>query len=44
MRADAPWHDDVVSTPFPITDGHIVAPTGAGWGITVNEDAAAEHP
>jgi galactonate dehydratase len=44
MRADVPWRDDVVSTTFPITDGHIDTPTGPGWGVTVNEEAAAEHP
>ena len=44
MRADVPWRDDVVTATFPITDGHITAPTGAGWGITVDEEAAAEHP
>jgi galactonate dehydratase len=44
MRADVPWRDDIVTSTFPIVDGHIEAPTGAGWGITVNEEAAAEHP
>ena len=44
MRADVPWRDDVVSATFPIVDGHITAPTGAGWGISVDEQAAAEHP
>lgn len=44
MRADVPWRDEVVTATFPIIDGHIKAPTGAGWGITVSEDAAAEHP
>ena len=44
MRADVPWRDDVVTAPFPIVDGHITAPTGPGWGITVDEEAAAEHP
>ena len=44
MRADVPWRGDVVSTTVPIVDGHITAPTGPGWGITVDEEAAAEHP
>lgn len=44
MRADVPWRDDIVSHTFPIVDGHITAPTGAGWGISVDEAAAAEHP
>jgi galactonate dehydratase len=44
MRSDVPWRDDVVTNTFPIVDGYIEAPTGAGWGVTVNEEAAAEHP
>lgn len=44
MRADVGWRDEVVSTTFPIIDGHIDPPIGAGWGVTVNEEAAAEHP
>lgn len=44
MRADVPWRDDVVSQTFPIVDGFIEAPSGPGWGVTINEEAAAEHP
>jgi galactonate dehydratase len=44
MRSDVPWRDDVVTNTFPIVNGYIEAPTGAGWGVTVNEEAAAEHP
>jgi galactonate dehydratase len=44
MRADVPWRDDVVSGTVPIVDGHIDAPPGPGWGVTVDEGAAAEHP
>lgn len=44
MRADVPWRDDVVSGVFPIVGGQIDRPSGPGWGITVDEEAAAEHP
>ncbi|AMM31655.1 Enolase superfamily enzyme related to L-alanine-DL-glutamate epimerase [Sinomonas atrocyanea] len=44
MRSDVPWRNDVVSGTFPIVDGFITEPAGPGWGITVNEEAAAEHP
>jgi len=44
MRSDVPWRDDVVSGAFPIIDGFISAPDGPGWGIVVDEEAAAEHP
>ncbi len=44
MRADVPWRDEVVSPAAPIVDGHITAPAGPGWGVTIDEEAAAEHP
>jgi galactonate dehydratase len=44
MRSDVPWRNEVVSSTFPIVGGYIEAPSGPGWGIEVNEDAAAEHP
>lgn len=44
MRSDVPWRDEVVSQTFPITGGVITAPDGPGWGVTVNEEAALEHP
>ncbi|QJU55221.1 galactonate dehydratase [Herbiconiux sp. KACC 21604] len=44
MRSDVPWRDEVVSSSFPIVGGSIGLPPGPGWGITVDEEAAAEHP
>lgn len=44
MRSDVPWRNDVVSSTFPIVNGYISTPDGPGWGIEVNEEAAAEHP
>lgn len=44
MRADVPWRDDVVRGGTPIVDGHISAPAGPGWGLEIDEEAAAEHP
>jgi galactonate dehydratase len=44
MRSDVPWRNDVVSGTFPIVDSYISTPAGPGWGIEVNEEAAAEHP
>ena len=41
---DVPWKDELV-TPVPrIEDGHLVLPTGAGWGAEVNEDVVRKHP
>ncbi|MDO9398525.1 MAG: galactonate dehydratase [Herbiconiux sp.] len=44
MRSDVPWREEVVSGSFPIVGGSIGLPPGPGWGITVDEEAAAEHP
>lgn len=44
MRADVPWRDDVVNGTLPIIGGHVDLPAAPGWGVTVNEEAAAEHP
>lgn len=44
MRADVPWRDDVVRGGTAIEDGHISAPAGPGWGIEIDEEAAAQHP
>jgi len=41
---DVPWKDELV-TPVPvIEDGHLLLPTGPGWGANVNEDAVRRHP
>ena len=41
---DVPWKDDLVTAPPLIEDGHLVLPTGPGWGADVNEDAVRAHP
>jgi galactonate dehydratase len=41
---DVPWKDDLV-TPVPIIDaGELLLPTGAGWGVEVNEAVIRAHP
>ena len=44
MRSDVDWRYDVVSGSMDIVDGHVQLPTAFGWGIDVDELAAAEHP
>jgi galactonate dehydratase len=39
-----PWHDDLVTVKPAIADGHLVLPTGPGWGTEVNEAAVRAHP
>ena len=41
---DVPWKDDLVTVPPVIEDGHLIVPTGPGWGADVNEDAVRAHP
>ena len=41
---DVPWKDELVSVPPVIEDGHLLIPTGAGWGAEVNEDVVRAHP
>jgi L-alanine-DL-glutamate epimerase-like enolase superfamily enzyme len=40
---DVAWKADLVSTPPTIRDGHILLPTGAGWGAEINEEVLREH-
>lgn len=44
MRADVPWRDEVIAGGLPIVDGHVSLPSEPGWGIEINERAAALHP
>ncbi|MEU1300670.1 galactonate dehydratase [Streptomyces shenzhenensis] len=44
MRADVPWRDEVVQGSLPIVDGHVHPPTAPGWGLDIDERAAAAHP
>src|SRR6267142_2800943 len=39
-----PWQDDLVTVKPQIKDGHLLLPTGPGWGTEVNEDAVRAHP
>ncbi len=41
---DVPWKDDLVTMPPTIEDGHLILPTGPGWGADVNEKAVRAHP
>jgi L-alanine-DL-glutamate epimerase-like enolase superfamily enzyme len=41
---DVPWKDDLIGPPPVIQDGHLILPTGPGWGANVNEEAVRAHP
>lgn len=41
---DVPWKDDLVTVPPVIEDGHLIIPTGPGWGADVDEAAVRAHP
>lgn len=41
---DVPWKDELVSEPPRIEDGHLLLPTGPGWGAEVNEETIRAHP
>ena len=41
---DVPWKDDLVTQVPEVQDGHLVLPTGPGWGTDVDEDAVMAHP
>ena len=38
-----PWYDDFVTVKPLIAHGHLVLPTGPGWGTEVNEEAVRAH-
>jgi L-alanine-DL-glutamate epimerase-like enolase superfamily enzyme len=38
-----PWQNDLVTVKPEIRDGHLVLPTGPGWGTEVREDAVRAH-
>jgi L-alanine-DL-glutamate epimerase-like enolase superfamily enzyme len=40
----APWVNDLVSTPPTIKDGFVYLPEGIGWGAEVNEAMLQAHP
>ena len=39
-----PWHDDLVTELPRIEEGHLLLPTGPGWGTEINEEAVRAHP
>jgi L-alanine-DL-glutamate epimerase-like enolase superfamily enzyme len=41
---DVPWKDDLVTEPPRIENGHLILPTGPGWGADPNEAAIRAHP
>ncbi len=41
---DVPWKDELVSEPPRIENGHLLLPTGPGWGAEIDEAAVARHP
>ena len=41
---DVPWKDELVTPPPRIENGHMLLPTGPGWGAEVHEDVIRAHP
>jgi L-alanine-DL-glutamate epimerase-like enolase superfamily enzyme len=39
-----PWQDELVTVKPRIEGGHLLLPTGPGWGTEVNEEAVRAHP
>ncbi len=39
-----PWQDELFTVKPAIKDGHMLLPTGPGWGTQVNEEAVRAHP
>ena len=39
-----PWHDDFFTVTPEIEAGHLLLPTGPGWGTEINEEAVRDHP
>ena len=39
-----PWHDDFFTVTPEIENGHLLLPTGPGWGTEINEEAVRDHP
>jgi L-alanine-DL-glutamate epimerase-like enolase superfamily enzyme len=38
------WQDDLVTRLPRVEAGHLLLPTGPGWGTEVNEEAVWAHP
>lgn len=41
---EVPWHHDLFTVSPQIVDGHLILPTGPGWGTEINEEAVRDHP
>jgi L-alanine-DL-glutamate epimerase-like enolase superfamily enzyme len=39
-----PWQDELVTRPPRIEAGHLLLPTGPGWGTGVDEATVRAHP
>jgi L-alanine-DL-glutamate epimerase-like enolase superfamily enzyme len=39
-----PWYDDLVTVKPNIVDGHLLLPSGPGWGTEIDEAAVRAHP
>jgi L-alanine-DL-glutamate epimerase-like enolase superfamily enzyme len=40
---DVPWKDELTGGPLEFKDGGLAIPTGAGWGVNLDEDVARKH-
>ena len=38
------WRGDILNVPMKVKDGFLELPTGAGWGVELNEELIAQHP
>lgn len=41
---DVPWKEEIVTQSPEIIDGHMVVPSGPGWGTDVVEETLSAHP
>jgi len=41
---DVPWREELTTGVPQVEQGKLVIPTGAGWGVEVNEDVLRAHP
>jgi L-alanine-DL-glutamate epimerase-like enolase superfamily enzyme len=39
-----PWYDELVTKMPVVENGHLLLPSGPGWGTDVNEEAVRAHP
>ncbi len=44
IRRDVPWRDEVVDAPLVVREGYVYPPERPGWGVEIDERAAARHP